>query len=104
MTFVLQAGQRHESLAFEALMERGAVKRSRGGRPRLRPKRVVGDKAYSNRRIRCSLRQKGIRVTIPPKSDERRRGRFDKQLYNVAGAHRTSDQSAQAVPANCHAL
>jgi transposase len=83
MTFVLQPGQRHESKAFEALMEGGAVKQPRRGRPRLYPKRVAGDKAYSNRRIRRYLRQRGIRVTIPRKADERRRGPFDKQLYKL---------------------
>ncbi len=80
---MLQAGQRHESTAFEALMEHGAVKRAGPGRPRLRPKRIVADKAYSNRRIRGYLRQKGIRVTIPRKANERRRGPFDKQLYKL---------------------
>src|SRR5215211_2774123 len=49
MAFVLQPGQRHESRAFEPLLERGAVRRRRRGRPRRRPGRVVGDKAYSNR-------------------------------------------------------
>lgn len=83
MAFVLQPGQRHESQAFEPLMEKGAVKRPYRSRPRRRPRRICGDKAYSNRRIRRYLRQKGIRVTIPRKADERRRGPFDKQLYKL---------------------
>jgi transposase len=83
MSFVLQPGQRHESQVFEALMEQGAVKRSRRGRPRCRPGRVAGDKAYSNRRIRRWCRQHKVRVTIPRKADERRRGPFDKQLYKL---------------------
>jgi transposase len=41
------------------------------------------DKAYSNRRIRRYLRRRGIRVTIPRKADERRRGTFDKQVYQL---------------------
>ncbi len=45
--------------------------------------RVCADKAYSNRRIRAFLRQRGIMVTIPHKRDERRRGRFDKALYKL---------------------
>jgi hypothetical protein len=45
MTFVLTVGQRNEAVVFEQVMEQGAVKRSGVGRPRLRPKRVVGDKA-----------------------------------------------------------
>jgi len=64
-------------------MEQGAVKRAGPGRPRLRPKRVAADKAYSNHRIRQYLRRKDIRVTIPRKADQRRRGPFDKQLYKL---------------------
>ena len=82
LAFVLQPGQKHESKAFEPLMERGAVKRRRG-RPRSRPRRVVGDKAYSNRRIREWLRCRGIRVTIPRKANERRRGQFNKAFYKL---------------------
>lgn len=80
VSFALQAGHRHESLVFELLLERGAVRR-RVGRPRRYPERIAGDKAYSNRRIRRFLRQKGIRVTIPRKADEHRRGPFDKEAY-----------------------
>jgi transposase len=83
MSFVLQPGQAHESKAFESLMERGAVRRRRRGRPRRWPGRVAGDKAYSIRRIRTWLRRRGIRVTIPHKRNERRRGPFDKALYKL---------------------
>ncbi len=83
MAFVLQPGHRHESLVFEALMDQGAVKRDGPGRPRYRPKRVVADKAYNNKRIRSWLRKRAIRVTIPRKANERRRGPFDKQLYKL---------------------
>jgi transposase len=83
LSFELQPGQRHESMAFEALMERGAVKQPRRGRPRLRPTRIAADKAYSNRRIREYLRRKDIRVTIPRKANERRGGRFDKEIYKL---------------------
>jgi transposase len=83
MAFVLQPGQQHESTVFERLMDKGAVKRPRRGRPRCRPNRVSGDKAYSSQRIRRWLRRHGIRVTIPRKTNERRRGAFDKQLYRL---------------------
>lgn len=62
-------------------MEQGTVKRSGSGRPRIRPKRVVGDKAYSSGSNRRYLRRRGIRYTIPRKSNERHRGKFDKTLY-----------------------
>ena len=82
MTLVLTPGQRHESKALMALMEQGAVKRVGRGRPRLRPRRVVGDKGYSYPHLRRYLRQRGIRVTIPHRKDQRR-GRFDKALYRL---------------------
>ncbi len=80
---MLQPGQRHESRVFERLMDSGAVRRPGRGRPRVRPRRVVGDKAYSNRRIRAWLRRHGIRVTIPRTANERRRGPCDKALYKL---------------------
>ena len=81
MTFVVTAGQRHESVAFARVMEQGAVKRPGRGRPRQCPKRVVADKGYSNRKIRRYLRRRGIRYTIPRKRNERRTGPFDRQRY-----------------------
>ena len=81
MIILLTAGQRHEAVAFEALMEQGAVKRPGRGRPRLRPKRVVADKGYSSGKIRRYLRRRGIRMTIPHKQNERRTGPFDREKY-----------------------
>ncbi len=81
MTFAVTAGQRHEAVAFERLMEQGAVKRSGQGRPKLRPVRVVGDKGYCSGKIRWYLRRRGIRITIPRKASERRKGQFDSQVY-----------------------
>lgn len=81
MTIVLTAGQRHETTRFEALMEQGAVKRTGRGRPRLRPRRVLGDKAYSSRKIRHYLKRRGIGYTIPRRIDETRTGPFNRTLY-----------------------
>ena len=84
MTFVLTPGERHETTAFEQLMEQGAVRRLGRGRPRLRPQRIVGDKGYSSRKIRTSLRRYGIRITIPgapwAKTNERRTGPFNRTI------------------------
>jgi len=79
MVLLLTAGQRHEQIMFETLMERGAVKRRRG-RPRTRPDRVAGDKGYSSRQIRRYLRRRGIGVVIARQKRERR-VRFDKGAY-----------------------
>ncbi len=81
ITFLLTVGERHEAVVFEQLMEQGAVKRFKVGRPRLRPARVVGDKGYSSFNIRHYLQRRGIRFTIPRRSNERRRGKFDKSIY-----------------------
>ena len=64
-------------------MEQGAVKRPGRGRPRSRPKRVVADKGYSSKAIRRYLRRRGIRCTIPRRSNERHRGRFDRAAYRT---------------------
>jgi len=67
---VTTAGQRHDSLAFTAVMNNVRVLRPRRGRPRTRPGRVAADKAYSTRRIRTSLRGRGITATIPEPANQ----------------------------------
>jgi len=80
MVLLLTAGQRHEQIMFEALMEGGAVKRLGRGHPRLRPDRVAGDKGYSSRTIRRYLHRRGIGVVIARQKRERR-VRFDTAAY-----------------------
>lgn len=85
-------GQRHDSLAFGAVMARIRIGRRGHGRPRTRPGRVLADKAYSSRAIRSHLRRRRITATIPEPADQqanrRRRGRaggrppqFDAERY-----------------------
>ena len=81
MTIALTPGQRHETTAFETLMQQGAVLRPRRGRPKLRPGRIVADKGYSSRKIRHHLRSRGIRITIPHKCNEQHTGPFNKAIY-----------------------
>jgi transposase len=81
MTFVLTSGQRHESVALDALLDGGAVKRAGRGRPKRRPHRLVGDKGYASRAVRQRIRRRGIRTTIPHKSNEHRGGPFDRAIY-----------------------
>ena len=64
------AGQRHDSLAFVPLMDRLKVARRSRGRPRTRPGRVLGDKAYSSGAIRAHVRRRGIKATIPEPADQ----------------------------------
>jgi hypothetical protein len=83
MTLALTPGQRHEITAFERLMQQGAVKRTGPGRPRLYPDRIVGDKGYSFPSVRRFLRRHHVRLTIPHRSNQRRRGPFDKSTYRL---------------------
>jgi transposase len=89
---VTSPGQRHDSLAFTPVMSRLKVARRGPGRPRTRPGRVLGDKAYSSAAIRAHLRRRGIKTVIPEPADQarnrHRRGRrggrppaFDKEAY-----------------------
>jgi transposase len=78
---VLTGGERHEQIALEEVLDRGAIPRSGRGRPRLRPRRVAGDKGYSSPSARRRLRQRRISPVIPRKSDERPQSRFDREAY-----------------------
>ena len=80
LTFELSPGQTHDSKYCESVIERVKIQ-TRKGPPRTRPKGLAGDKAYTNKRIRGYLRKRGINIIIPRKSNERRRGPFNKQAY-----------------------
>ncbi|WP_082376916.1 transposase [Nocardiopsis sp. NRRL B-16309] len=63
-------GQPGDSPMFEPLM--GALRLPRStGRPRTRPDRVLGDKAYSSRANRDHLRKRKIKATIAQPRDQR---------------------------------
>ena len=94
MTLVLTPGQAHEAPVFERLLAQGAVRRPGRGRPRLRPRRVAGDKGYSSRAIRQRCRRRGIRITIPRKANEHRTGPFDRAVYRLR--HRVENLLARA--------
>jgi len=51
-------------------MSRIRIGRRGPGRPRTRPGRVLGDKAYSSRAIRSHLRRRRIAATIPEPGDQ----------------------------------
>ena len=81
ITAVLTSGERHEQIALEPLLDQGAIRRPGRGRPRLRPRRVAGDKGYSSPTARRRLRRRGIRAVIPTKRGERRQPNFDHHAY-----------------------
>jgi hypothetical protein len=70
LAVLITAGQRGNSLQFQAVLERIRVPRPGRGRPRTRPLRVLPDKAYGSRANRRYLRRRGIRCTIPDKADQ----------------------------------
>lgn len=79
MVVLLSPGQAGDAPIFTQLMRHLRVPRFGRGRPRTRPERVRGDKAYSSRAIRAHLRQRGITAVIPEPADQTghriRRGR-----------------------------
>ena len=81
MAFVLTPGERNEKAALPELMRHGAVKRPGPGRPRLRPKMVVGDRGYSGRPTRDHLRRRGISPVIPQLRTEKTPRLMDWVLY-----------------------
>jgi transposase len=72
LSIVITAGQRGDSPQFQAVLSGIRVPRPGPGRPRTRPGRVLGDKAYGSRANRAYLRRRGIRCTIPEKADQLR--------------------------------
>ena len=97
LSIVITAGQRGDSPQFQAVVEGIRVRRPGPGRPRTRPHRVLGDKAYSSRANRTYLRRRRIRCTIPEPADQIRhrknKGRgggrppaFDPTLYTLRHA------------------
>lgn len=82
---------------FEPLMQQAAEERTGRGRPRLRPRRVVGDKEYTGQPIRSYLRRRGIGAVIARSDKESRQGtRFDRQAYRQRNrVERTFNQLKQ---------
>jgi len=64
-------GQHGDSPRFIPLMESIRIRRRGRGRPRKRPARAMGDKAYSSRGNRAYLRRHGIQAVIPVKEDQK---------------------------------
>nr|WP_109278685.1 IS5 family transposase [Streptomyces orinoci] len=94
LVWLTSPGQRGDSPMFIPLMQALNVARTGTGRPRTRPDRARGDKAYSSRANRSYLRQRHIKATIAEPDDQRanrlRRGRaggrppaFDQAQYRL---------------------
>lgn len=69
LVIAVAPGQAHDGPALLPLLAQLRVARP-VGRPRTRPDRLRGDKAYSSRAIRAHLRERGIIAVIPQPSDQ----------------------------------
>src|SRR5262249_46223656 len=70
LVVLVSAGQSHDGPVFEHLLAHLKVGCGQRGRPRTRPDRVRGDKAYSSRATRIYLRRRRIVAVIPEPSDQ----------------------------------
>ncbi|WTX20367.1 IS5 family transposase [Streptomyces sp. NBC_00656] len=81
LALLITAGQRGDSPQFTNLLDAIRVPKIGPGRPRSRPGRVRGDKAFSSRANRALLRRRGIACTIPEPADQIR----NRKLRGSAG-------------------
>jgi transposase len=81
MALALTPGERNEKAVLPDLMRQGAVKRPGPGQPKVRPRVVVGDRGYSGRPSRDSLRRRGISSVIPQLRTEKRPRLMDWDRY-----------------------
>jgi transposase len=70
LVVLVSPGQTNDAPLLEHLLAHLRVDRPGRGRPRTRPDRLRGDKAYSSRAIRAELRRRGITAVIPQPSDQ----------------------------------
>jgi transposase len=70
LVLLVAPGQGGDAPMFTHLMDQLKINRAGPGRPRTRPDRLRGDKAYSSRAIRSHLRDRGITAVIPQPSDQ----------------------------------
>ncbi|MFE1050124.1 IS5 family transposase [Streptomyces olivaceus] len=69
LSLIVTPGQRADCTQFTPVLEKIRVPRTGPGRPRKKPDGLAADKAYSNGPCREYLRRRGIRHTIPEKTD-----------------------------------
>jgi putative transposase len=69
LVIAVAPGQVNDAPALIPLLEQLRVDRP-VGRPRTRPDRLRGDKAYSSRAIRAHLRRRSITAVIPEPADQ----------------------------------
>jgi transposase len=70
LVIVVTPGQAGDSPALPKLLAELKVHRQGPGRPRTTPQALRGDKAYSSRATRATLRRRGITAVIPEPADQ----------------------------------
>jgi transposase len=71
-----------EITLLEEVMADIRVPKKGPGRPRTRPKRVIGDKAYDSDGARKRLRKRGINLLSPHRTNHRNVNRQDDRLWD----------------------
>lgn len=69
MSLAITPGQRADCTQFKSVLEKIRVPRLGAGRPHKKPDSLAADKAYSNGLVHDYLRRRGVRHTIPEKTD-----------------------------------
>lgn len=69
LSLIVTPGQRADCTQFKPVLEKIRVPKIGPGRPRNKPDSIAAHKAYSNGPCREYLRRRGIRHTIPEKTD-----------------------------------
>jgi transposase len=77
----LTPGQAADSPSCDRLLESVRLPKARGGRPRTKPRVVVGDKGYNSGRLRAWMRSRRIRPVIPTFCNQPSESSFDRSLY-----------------------
>ena len=81
MALALTSEERNERTVLPELMSQGAVQRSSPGRPKLRPRAVVGDRGYTGKPCQDYFRHLRISAVIPQLSTEKVPRLMDWRLY-----------------------
>nr|WP_181396651.1 IS5 family transposase [Streptomyces sp. FT05W] len=69
LSLIVTPGQRADCTQFKPVLEKIRVPRPGSGKPRKKQDSLAADNAYSNGPVREYLRRRGIRHTIPEKTD-----------------------------------
>jgi len=71
LSLLLTGGNAADTSFFTTVLDSIRVHDGRPGRPRARPDQVLADKAYTSAANRRFLTQRGIKVTIPEREDQK---------------------------------